>query len=165
MQPASMATDAAQWAASPPPASPERASGLEAARVGAPTAPRSLREAGLGVGQLSDLTLKLLYLHGALAGYEIAQELRLPFPLVEEALRFMKEQRCAEVTSGDSLGPVSQRFTLTELGRIRARDVFEQCRYVGPAPVPLADYTAQCRARRLAVEGVRRVRAPGRLAG
>ncbi|MBL8849031.1 MAG: ATPase [Planctomycetaceae bacterium] len=112
----------------------------------APPAPRSLREAGLGVGQVSDLALKLLYLHGAMAGYEVAQEVRLPFPLVDEALRFLKEQRCAEVTSGDSMGPVSQRFTLTELGRIRARDVFEQCRYVGPAPVPLAAYARQCRA-------------------
>jgi hypothetical protein len=92
---------------------------------------------------------KLLYLHGALAGYEVAQELRLPFPLVDESLRFLKDQRCAEVTSGDTMGPVSQRFTLTDLGRMRARDVFEQCRYVGPAPVPLADYAAQCRVQRM----------------
>lgn len=115
----------------------------------APRAPRSLREAGIGLGGLADLALKLLYLHGALTGGEVALELRLPFPLVEEPLRFLKEQRCAEVTGGDSIGPVSQRFTLTELGRIRARDVFEQCRYVGPAPVTLAAYAEQCRAQSL----------------
>lgn len=117
---------------------------------GAPPAPHTLKEAGVGVGQLSDLALKLLYLHGALAGYEVAQELRLPFPLVEEALSFLKDQRCAEVTSGDTMGLASQRFTLTELGRVRSRDIFEQCRYVGPAPVPLAEYAAQCRAQSVA---------------
>jgi predicted ATPase with chaperone activity len=40
---------------------------------------------------------------------------------------------------------------LTELGRLRAREAFEQCRYVGPAPVPLKSYVRQCR--RQAVTG------------
>ncbi len=31
------------------------------------------------------------------------------------------------------------------LGRKRAREAFEQCRYVGPAPVPLDAYVPQCR--------------------
>lgn len=148
MEPASQRTAAATAVRPAPgrPISSGNSGDPRATAQGIPLAPRTLREAGLGVGQLSDLALKLLYLHGALAGYEVAQELRLPFPLVEEALRFLKEQRCAEVTCGDTLGPVSQRFTLTELGRIRARDVFEQCRYVGPAPVPLSAYAAQCRA-------------------
>ncbi len=109
-----------------------------------PAPPRALREAGLTVGQLADLGLKLLYLHGGLTGFEIARELRLPFGLIDEALGFLKEQRCVEVTTGEMLGRVSQRFVLTELGRLRARDVFEQCRYVGPAPVSLDAYREQC---------------------
>jgi hypothetical protein len=116
-----------------------------AAEVPAPARPASLREAALTVGQLTDLVLKLLYLHGALTGFDISSELRLPFSVVEEGLRFLKEQRCAEVTSGEMLGVISQRFVLTDLGRIRARDAFEQSRYVGPAPVSLEAYTTQCR--------------------
>lgn len=110
-----------------------------------PVKPDSLRGAGLTLAQITDLTLKLLYLHGALNGFEIASELKLPFRVADEGLRFLKEQRCAEVTSGEMLGQISQRFVLTDLGRIRARDAFEQCRYVGPAPVSLAAYSEQCR--------------------
>lgn len=110
-----------------------------------PPRPESLRAAGLTLAQVTDLTLKLLYLHGALTGFDIATELKLPFRVAEEGLRFLKEQRCAEVTSGEMLGQLSQRFVLTDLGRIRARDAFDQCRYVGPAPVSLAAYAEQCR--------------------
>jgi hypothetical protein len=115
------------------------------AEVPPPLRPTSLRSAGLTLSQLTDLTLKLLYLHGALTGFDIATELRLPFSVVDEGLRFLKEQRCAEVTSGEMLGAISQRFVLTELGRIRARDAFEHNRYVGPAPVSLEAYSNQCR--------------------
>ena len=45
---------------------------------------------------------------------------------------------------GNLIGRSSYRFNLTELGRIRAREAFEQCRYVGPAPVPLDAYVKQC---------------------
>ena len=119
---------------------PQRAS-----HVPPPQRPTSLRDAGLTLAQLTDLTLKLLYLHGALTGFDIATELRLPFSVVDEGLRFLKEQRCADVTSGEMLGVISQRFVLSDLGRIRARDAFEQNRYVGPAPVSLESYATQCR--------------------
>src|SRR5580698_5296589 len=46
---------------------------------------------------------------------------------------------------GNLVGPVSYRFNLTDLGRKRAREAFEMCRYVGPAPVPLDAYAPQCR--------------------
>ena len=61
-----------------------------------PAPPATLRDAGLTVGQLADLVLKLLYLHGGLTGFEIARELRLPFGLVDERLGFLKEQRAAK---------------------------------------------------------------------
>jgi hypothetical protein len=53
----------------------------------APLPPRSLRDTGLTLARLSELTLKHLYLHGSLTGGEIADHLRLPFSGVEEALR------------------------------------------------------------------------------
>ena len=43
------------------------------------------------------------------------------------------------------VGRISYRFALTELGRSRARDSFENCRYVGPAPVPIEQYVEHCR--------------------
>jgi hypothetical protein len=39
--------------------------------------------------------------------------------------------------------PQVYRWALTDLGRKWAVDALEQCQYVGPAPVPLADYQVQ----------------------
>ncbi|RMG41377.1 MAG: ATPase [Planctomycetota bacterium] len=110
-----------------------------------PRAPRSLAESGLTLTQLCDLLLKQLYLHGALLGLQLSRNARLPFQVVDQALRFLKEEKCVEVTSGELIGRPSYRFHLTDLGRLRAREAFEHSRYVGPAPVSLADYTEQCR--------------------
>ncbi len=111
----------------------------------APKAPQSLKDSGLSRMQVCDLILKQIYLHGHLLGVDIAKNARLPYNLIDESLRFLKDEKCIEVTSGDFLGRASYRFSLTELGRTRAREAFEQCRYVGPAPVSLESYVAQCR--------------------
>lgn len=111
----------------------------------APPSPTSLGETGLTLMHLSELVLKQLYLHGNLVGAHLARQARLPFQIVEEVLRFLKDERCVEVASGELIGPASYRFNLTELGRRRAREAFEQCRYVGPAPVTLEEYVTQCR--------------------
>ncbi len=121
------------------------------AAVPAPRCPTTLIDAGLSLGFVADMILKLLYVHGSLVGQEISHQIRLPFPIVDEALRFLKDQRCLEVSSGDVVGRISYRFALTELGRLRARETFDQCRYVGPAPVTIDQYVEQCR--RQAVTG------------
>lgn len=113
--------------------------------VEAPPAPDSLASAGISVGQLSELILKLLYLNGVLTGFEVSRQIRLPFSVVGEGLQFLKQERSLEVTSGEMVGPLSYRYQLTEAGRNRAREAFETCRYVGPAPVSLEQYTHQCR--------------------
>ena len=95
----------------------------------------TLEEAGMGLMSLADLLLKQLYLQGNMLGVQLARNVRLAFQLVEEALRFLKAEKCLEVVSGDLIGPASYRFNLTELGRRRAQECFQQCRYVGPAPV------------------------------
>jgi predicted ATPase with chaperone activity len=118
---------------------------VQAAPASAPRSPTTLAEAGLHLGQLSDLVLKQLYLQGTVLGGDISRSTRMPFPIVDEALRVLREQKCVEVASGDLVGRVSYRFALTELGRARARDTFENCRYVGPAPVPIEQYIEQCR--------------------
>ena len=110
----------------------------------APVAPENLEQSGLSLMMVCDLILKQLYLQGAAVGVDLARQSRLPFNVIDEGLVFLKEEKCIEVASGDLIGRVSYRFNLTDLGRARAREAFEQCRYVGPAPVPLEDYVRQC---------------------
>ena len=125
---------------------------LQQVQAPPPPSPRTLRESGLSANQVCDLILKQLYLQGTLLGVELARNARLPFNVIDECLRFLKDDRCIEVSSGDVIGRVSYRFVLTEVGRSRAKEAFEYCRYVGPAPVPLDRYVEQCR--RQAVSGI-----------
>lgn len=129
-----------------PPPQPQLQSGTRESKseITPPSEPHSLEESGLGLGQLSDLILKFVYLNGTLTGFEIARQLRLPFSVVDDGLGFLKHERCLEVQSGEFAGRLSYRFQLTDQGRKRARDAFEECRYVGPAPVSIASYHQQC---------------------
>ncbi len=110
----------------------------------APRSPQSFEETGLSLMQVCDLILKQLYMQGGLLGLDLAKEARLPFNVVDAALRFLKDEKCLEVATGELIGRVSYKFHLTDLGRTRARDAFEQCKYLGPAPVSLDDYVKQC---------------------
>jgi predicted ATPase with chaperone activity len=109
----------------------------------APSSPETLSQAGLTLGFLNELILRTLYTHGALLGLDLARQLRLPFKVIEDALKFLKDEKCLEVTGGDLIGRVSYRFNLTELGRRRAHEAMKLCAYVGPAPVPIEDYVEQ----------------------
>src|SRR6516164_6226226 len=97
----------------------------------APAAPETLQEAGLSLTFLSDLLLRTLYTRGAMLGLDLSRFVCLPFKVIEEALRFLKDEKCVEVTGGDLIGRVSYRFNLTELGRRRGVEAMQQCGYVG----------------------------------
>lgn len=118
--------------------------------VPAPRTPRTLSESGLSNSQLSDLLLKTLYVHGVLQGSELARLIRLPFGVIEETLRILRDQRLVEAGASDLAGRVSYRFVLTENGRIRANEALEINRYVGPAPVSLEQYVERCLLQRVA---------------
>src|SRR5436190_20340893 len=120
--------------------------GLEWEGAGLPESPRapdSLQESGLPLGFFNYLILRILYTRGSMVGLDMARFLCLPFKVIEDPLRFLKDEKCLEVTGGDLIGRVSYRFNLTELGRRRAQDAMKLCAYVGPAPVPLEDYVEQ----------------------
>jgi|YNPBryunderm2012_1023409.scaffolds.fasta_scaffold25673_1 predicted ATPase with chaperone activity len=110
----------------------------------APVAPETLREAGLTEAFLSDQILRTIYTRGPQVGRDLAQFLCLPFKVIRDSLKFLKDEKCIQVDGGDLVGEVSYRFSLTDLGRQRAHDCMRQCAYVGPAPVPLEDYVEQC---------------------
>src|SRR5438270_670988 len=110
----------------------------------APVAPESMKEAGLSSGFLGDMLLRAVYTRGAMIGRDLAQLLCLPFKVIREPLKFLKDEKSLQVDGGDLVGEVSYKFSLTDLGRKRAQEAMELCAYVGPAPVPLEDYVEQC---------------------
>ena len=90
----------------------------------APSAPDTLSEAGLTLPFLSDLILRTIYVRGALVGLDLARYLCLPFKVIEEALRFLKDEKCLEVTGGELIGRVDARL------RREAREGSWCCRFV-----------------------------------
>ena len=75
--------------------------------VPAPRSPRTLSESGLSNSHLSDLLLKTLYVHGVVQGTELARMIRLPFGVIEEPLRILRDQRFVEAGSTDLSGRIS----------------------------------------------------------
>ncbi len=105
-----------------------------------PALPASLEEAGLSVEFVEELLLKVLYVQGARSGQALTDVVRLPFPFLDERLLDMQQRRFIEVRSAAGANRGSYVFDLTGTGRERAREAFAGSRYVGPAPVPLAQY-------------------------
>lgn len=110
----------------------------------APLSPESLKESGLTSGFICDMLLRTIYTRGVMLGRDLSQYLCLPFKVIRDPLRFLKDEKLIQVDGGDLVGEVSYRFSLTDLGRDRAKSCMEQCAYVGPAPVPIEDYVEQC---------------------
>src|SRR5947209_19933755 len=115
-----------------------RSMGLEWDGAGmpeAPSAPETIKQAGLTLGFLNDLILKMLYTSGGMLGLDMARYLCLPFKVIEESLRFLKDEKCLEVAGGDLIGRVSYRFNLTETRRRGEAEAAKRSTHRHAAPV------------------------------
>jgi hypothetical protein len=124
-------------------ATPALIDGTELAPAAAiPPVPESLADTGLSADTVRDLILKLLYVQGGRTGEYIASFLRLPFPLVDEELLTLQHRRFIEVRGTTAVHRGGYLFDLATEGRGRAKDGLETSQYVGPAPVPVSQYSS-----------------------
>ncbi|CAN5558422.1 AAA family ATPase [soil metagenome] len=110
-----------------------------------PPPPASLEDAGLHPDTLSQLLLKTL-VAGESSGTSLADRLRLPYSILDALIQHARVEKLIEVRGASGAGSAGYRYALTDLGRDRAGQFFDINRYVGPAPVPLAQYNAYVRA-------------------
>jgi hypothetical protein len=110
-----------------------------------PAPPTTIRETGLHPDTLAQLLLKTL-VAGEASGSSLAENLRLPYSLLEALVQHARIEKLVEVRGASGAGSAGYRYALTDLGRDRANQFFELSRYVGPAPVPLGQYNAYVRA-------------------
>jgi hypothetical protein len=101
--------------------------------------PQELASTGLDERLLADLTAKHLHSAGTLTLAQLSERLGLSGPIVEKVLNFMRREARVEVKPRPE-GSGSLPYALTERGRSSALDALLRSGYVGPAPVPLADY-------------------------
>jgi predicted ATPase with chaperone activity len=106
--------------------------------------------AGLNPAQVEGLVLKYLMGVGTASGRRLACELGLPFGPFPEFLRKLKAQ---QILAFSNTGTASDfDYSLTDSGRARAKAFFDECAYVGTAPVPFSDYLAAVKAQTIANE-------------
>jgi predicted ATPase with chaperone activity len=103
-----------------------------------PRAVESFEDAGLNAAIIEGLVLKFLVGCGMASGRQIATELGLPFRPFPEFLRQLKNQQF--LTYANSSSANDYIYSLTDAGRARARMHFDECAYVGTAPVQFEDY-------------------------
>jgi predicted ATPase with chaperone activity len=114
-----------------------------------PIEPRSFQEAALTDSEVEALILKYLLNRGDSVGRDIADQVKLPFVLVDELLRELKLQQLVVYKSAAAMNDYC--YHLTDLGRERGRRYAEHCTYFGSAPVSLVDYIASVK--RQSLEG------------
>ncbi len=98
-----------------------------------PKPPANLDEAGLSPSQIESRILKILLNQGIASGRWIAEELGLPFGLFTDFLRQLKNQQIVAYTDATSANDFHS--LLTETGRNRAMNYFNECSYIGTASV------------------------------
>ncbi len=136
----SEAADAGPADASPDDGAPE-AGGF------VPTEPSSIAAAGLSESEVEALALKLLLARGDVSGRDIADQVKLPFVLIDELLRRMKND---QLVGHRGAAPMNDyQYQLTDMGRERGRRFAQQCTYFGAAPVGLQEYVAAVEAQSL----------------
>jgi hypothetical protein len=117
-----------------------------------PIAPARTEDSGLPVARLADLLLKHIYFKSPMSAKDWAAALCLPYQTVTPAIQSLVEQGWTQ-TIGRMAGPSQSHdfgetlgYLITDPGRLRARDVLARDHYVGPAPVPFAQYDISVRA-------------------
>jgi hypothetical protein len=112
-----------------------------------PLEPKSFREARLTDSEVSALSLKYMLSRGEATGRDIADQVKLPFLLVERLLSEMKQERLLVHKGAAAMNDYV--YEMTDLGRERARRLAEHCTYFGAAPVDLQEYIDSVKAQSL----------------
>lgn len=111
-----------------------------------PPVPQSIEETGLPYTLIQDLVLRRLFLTSSTTGLDLADALHLPWNgVIETVIGTLYRDKLVEFKGGQGYGRPYFDYLLTEAGRDRARDAFERCTYVGPAPVPLPMFVSMVR--------------------
>jgi predicted ATPase with chaperone activity len=119
-----------------------------------PPEPRTLEEAGLSEALVESLICKQLTLQGGASGRSLAESLCLPYGLLEPRYQRLRSRQLLTHKGAAALNDLT--YTLTEQGREYAQSLLEACPYVGPAPVPLADYIVSVEAQTITAHASRR---------
>ncbi|MEM9658572.1 MAG: AAA family ATPase, partial [Planctomycetota bacterium] len=103
-----------------------------------PPEPTTLEESRLTEGDVEGLVLKSLLYRGNCSGRAMADHLRLPRPIVVEAMERLRAELLVAIKGASGLEDFV--YQITEAGYDRGGRLAAQCTYAGVAPVCLEQY-------------------------
>ena len=103
-----------------------------------PLEPKTLEQTGLSDRVIEEIAIRYLFNVGEASGRQIADQLKLPFGIVEPTLARLKTQQFLAYNGSSAVHDYIN--VLSDAGRDRARRYNQSCTYFGAAPVPINDY-------------------------
>ncbi|MCH2183224.1 MAG: AAA family ATPase [Mariniblastus sp.] len=103
-----------------------------------PKAPRAMREAGVTDALIEELICKYLLAQGEASIRMIADQVCLPFALVDAVIGRLKHEQVLGYIGQAAMNDYVCK--LTEVGRERGRRYSDLCSYFGATPVPFQQY-------------------------
>ncbi len=113
-----------------------------------------MSDIGLPVSLIESLILKRLSNVGISSGRQLANDLCLPFTVLEDLFQTLRARQYLVHNGSAPLNDYN--YSLTESGRDRATLMTQACSYGGPAPVPLMDYVLSAEAQTIRAESPKR---------
>lgn len=107
-----------------------------------PRVPQRWEDLGLDLPFIFDLALRTIYTRGHITGGELAAEMAVPFAVINPVFQAMRKQSLIDIVAqkGNS-GDASFVYAIKPpKGEDALRDALDKTTYIGPAPVPFADY-------------------------
>ncbi len=107
-----------------------------------PRNPSRWEDLGLDLPFLFDLVMRTIYSRGQLTGGDLANATAIPFAVLNPVLQVMRKQSLIDIVAqrGNS-GDAGFVYEIKPpKGTAALQDALDKTTYVGPAPVPFADY-------------------------
>lgn len=108
-----------------------------------PLEPPTLEQSGLNGQVVEEIVMRFLLNRGEAPGRVIAEQIRLPFRLIEPTLVRLKSQQLTGYLGSTAMNDYIH--TLSDTGRDRAKRHMQKTTYFGSAPVPLSQYVDSVR--------------------
>ena len=99
---------------------------------------KDIAETGVPLPAFESLILKFLFVRGTAWGSEICEQLKLPFSVISNLMRKLKDEQLVGYLNATSISDYNYQLTAT--GAEHAQRDYKHCTYFGAAPVNYADY-------------------------
>lgn len=105
-----------------------------------PPAPQTIDETGLNRTFLYEHATRIIYNNGRVTGAELADEMKLPYRVVDVILSELRKQEMIDIAGQRGYSDINYEYILTPRGNQSAQDALLKTMYSGPAPVTLEEW-------------------------